>query len=444
MSLTLRSSGWRLDAVHGPDMTLSLPVTTSVRPRPRMVASLIAGRGGFRVANQLSVVALAVVWGTQTFGAYANAVGVCAWLIFVSAGAEKAALKLAPRHPRLTRDIVAQVILIACVPLAAALISLAAALLVAGAAAATVYLAAAAVSSCTGLLLVVAGLHRLSGRPGYDVAAFLVAAASIGVITTLTWALDLQPLAQLLMILAVSLTLLAMLLAALPANWRPGHRRRRGVVTKHVLQSSFLLGANDILDAAGISIVFAILAISGRTAQSGPLLLALIAAGAVGSLLVFLLRLAQPSVSLRQRGRGGQAGRRRAALLLQWAQWLGLAVAIALAVAVVVATTSGDGSALSSTGALAVLVVAEILMFAVVSYAVFLVENTDHKVLKVTASAALVGFGATVGLGAALAWFGAAGALGAVVVGLAVKATVLRHWLGTSRLGGTRRLGHTI
>lgn len=419
-------------------MTISPPVPTSALLRPRMVVSLIVGRGGFRVASQLAAVALAVVWGEQTFGVYANVVGVSTWLIFVSAGAEKAALKLVPRHPRLGKDIVAQVIFIASLPLAAVLVSLAAAMLVAGGSTPTLYLAAAAVSSSTGLLLVVAGLHRLLGRSGYDVAAFVVAAVAIGVITTLTWVWDLQPLGQLLMILAVSLTSLAVLLAALPAEWIRGPRRNRGVVAKHVLRSSFLLGANDILDAAGVATVFAVLAVSGRTAQSGPLLLALIAAGAFGSLLVFLLRLAQPGVSLRLRGRGAVAGRRRASLLLQLAQWSGLAVAVALGVAVALTTTSGNRTALSSTTALAVLVVVEITMFAVVSYAVFLVENTDNKVLKVTASAALVGFGATVGLGVALApWFGAAGALGAVVLGMAVKATVLRHWLRTTRLRRT-------
>lgn len=419
-------------------MTIAPPVTSSAPLRPRTVVSLIAGRGGFRLASQLAAVALAVVWGEQTFGAYANVVGVSAWLIFVSAGAEKAALKLVPRHPRLGKDIVWQVIFLASLPLAAVLILLAAALLVAGGSTPTLYLAAAAVSSSTGLLLVVAGLHRLMGRSGYDVAAFVVAAVAICIITTLTWILDLQPLGQLLMILTVSLMTSAVLLAALPAEWTRGPRRNRGVVAKHVLRSSFLLGANDILDAAGVATVFAVLAVSGHTAQSGPLLLALIAAGAVGSLLVFLLRLAQPGVSLRQRGRGAEAGRRRAAVLLQVAQWSGLAVAVALGVAVALTITSGTRTALASTSALAVLVVAEIVMFAVVSYAVFLVENTDHKVLRVTASAALVGFGATVGLGGVLApWFGAAGALGAVVLGMAVKATVLRQWLPTARSAGT-------
>src|SRR5262245_17171770 len=76
-------------------------VTGPPRIRLRTLASLLAGRGTFRLTQLTSTVVLLPLWGTARYGVYAGAVATTSWIIsLLLAGPEKTVLKLLPRAPR--------------------------------------------------------------------------------------------------------------------------------------------------------------------------------------------------------------------------------------------------------------------------------------------------------------------------------------------------------
>ncbi|GGT01184.1 hypothetical protein ACFFV7_30960 [Nonomuraea spiralis] len=423
-------------------------------PRPAAMVRLLAGRGAFRAGTQVAAAAPATVWDGPAFGHYAAALGLCAWLLLVADAPEKAALKTLARVSRIGPAVARLTLVMAAAPVLVLLAVLVPVAVTAPLSAATLYLAAGAWSACTGLLMAVSGLHRVRGRPALDSTAFGASGGVVLAVTAATLWIGWPPQAHLLLVLAGMVAVTCAALAALPRDWlRPppspaavggagggggavgggvgggvggeGGRRR---LLRPMVRATWLLGVADLCDTLCFAVVYLVLAVSGRTDQSGVLYLALLPAVAVCQLAIYLLRVAQPATSRRLRGPGGRAGRARAVRLLRRAERAGAAVAAVLACAAPLAwTRADDGVPVAVLGALVGVV---LVLFLTVMYAAYLVENTNNDVLAVTSAGAFAGLVATVLLGVAVVpWLGAAGGVAALALAVPVKAHVMRRML---------------
>ena len=394
---------------------------------------LLAGRSAFRAAGQLMTVVLALAWGAGTYGAFANALGVCVWLVFLPTAAEKAALKLLPRSGVLAPDVARLAVRTAAVPAAvpgAFLLAAVAATAATGWPGATVelYLASATWFVATGALMTLSGLHRLQGRPGLDARAFGIAAAVIAVVTTVTALAHLRPERHLLLLVAGVAPVVAASLLALPPTWRRGRGRRR--LLPVFGRSMVLLGLTELVDAVALAVLYVLLAASGRIGESGPLYLTMLPFGVLCSFVLYLLRLRQPDTSRRLRGTGAAAGRAQALRLLRRVERVGGPVALGVgAAAIVTVTVAGTGLGTTQLFAvLAVLGLLETSCYLAVLYASYLLENTTGAVLVRTGNSALVRLAVAVVAGVLLVpRAGAAGAYLALVVSLVVHAGLLRR-----------------
>jgi hypothetical protein len=387
---------------------------------------IIAGRGAARAAVQFAMVALLPVWGVDEFGRYAAAIGTFFWLVLLVTAMEKAALTVLPRTRLTTGRITRMLLARAAVPLA---VTAAVALLLAPLGETPALYAAAAVwAAGQGLLSVLATLHRMDGRPGRDSAAFLALAGWVVIASGLAVAGLLRPYAYLLTLIAGVLLDCFVLALGIPAlRGRSPRPRRRlgGLLNRRVL----LLGLSDVADSCSGSVLYLVIAFAGRPADSAALYLALLVSGALCGLCLLLLRLRQPVTSLRLRGLGGEAGRRRAGRVAGWAAAVtGGAVALALAGVLAAGLSNVDGLAAvgASRLALGTAVAVEMTVFCAVLYAVNLLENTNGAALTVTSSASLLGLATTaVAAVAAIPVLHAVGALLALVTGLAAKSGML-------------------
>jgi hypothetical protein len=376
---------------------------------------LITGRGASRITSQVAPLMLLPVWGSTTFAHYANAVGVCSWMVYLSAGAEKAALKLIPRSRKLTGELVRLVLGISALPLMVGLVSMA---FVPSGSAVRLYLAAGSWSIANGLLMVVAGLHRLRGRPHHDAAIFVSLSVAILGITGLAWWLDLSPLQVLLALALVATGLAIGYVLALPPHWLLDRAGRRP--TRIVVRSVWLLGVADLLGGLSGAVCYAALALAGRTRESSSLYVAMLVCTGFGALVGYLLRVAQPRMSLRLRGSGSAAGRVRAVGFLRAGIIGGVVLAAALPAAFVLDVPA--------VPLLVAIVLFEIPIYAAVTYAAYLMENTDGRALALTSSSAAAGLVVCVALAVVLVPpFGAAGALAALALSYAARAAVLRQ-----------------
>lgn len=410
---------------------MTAPATTSpaaAPPRPAVVLRLLAGRGVFRLAVQLMGLVLITAWGARDYGRFANALGLMTWLNFVPAAAEKSALKSLPRLHR-TRDAVAALaVRLAAVPVLAVLVATAVALVVAPRSDAALYLTAAAWSISGGLLMTVSGLHRLRDKSTLDALAFAAGSVVVGVVTCVTWAVRWPPETHLAVLLGGILVILGTSVALLPRPWLrgggvPGHR-----LLPAFGRSTVLLGLTELLDVISTSVVFAVLALSGRTTDSGPFYLALLVSSAFCSLLYYQLKLHQPAASRRMRGTGAAAGRARAVSLLRLVERAGIAVVVLLGAGLAIPGTRALLTAEDAYVVLGVLVLAETALYAIGLYAGFLIENTNSKVLTLTSGTAVVSLVATAVAAALLVpVLGPVGGFAALVLALAVKAAVLRR-----------------
>ena len=405
-----------------------MTVASSAPPRLSVMVRLAAGRGVFRLASQLMAVALAVVWGAESFGRFANALGLCAWLLFVPTAAEKAALKVLPRMRFLTADVARLVVRLAAAPVLALLAAAAVALAVDPHGTVTLYLVTATWSAATGLLMTVSGLQRLLGRPMRDAGAFGAMTAVVLAGTAVTWVVGWSPTTHLTLLLAGLLAVIAWSLAALPRDWVLGARSERTLLPA-LGRSTWLLGLSELLDVAALSTVYLVLAVSGQTTDSGPLYLAVLVASMAGSLVLYQLKLYQPATSARLRGTGGAGGRARTFRLLRAAERAGLAFTVVMA-ALVAVPAGRDLLTTESYVVLGAILAVEVAVSTVVMYANFLLENTNSSVLRLTSVAAFAGLAATALIALAVVpWLGAAGGLAALVLAAAVKARVLRGLL---------------
>lgn len=402
-------------------------------PRPLMILRLLAGRGAYRVGVQAMSVALITVWGMDTYGHFANALGLCMWLLFVPTAAEKAALKLLPRTHRLRPAVASMTLRIAATPLAVLLVPLVIAVVVAPDSKATLYLTAACWQLCSGLLMTVSGLHRLRGRPALDATAFGVAAALIAGVTATTWLLSWSPHRHLLVLLIGLTVIMCVTGFAIPRAWVRGEGSPKRRLFPAFGRSTVLLGLTEILDSITVSVVFLVLAASSQMAASGPFYLVMMASGVICSVLVYQLKLHQPVTSARLRGKGAAAGRERAYTLLRTTELGGLAFGALLVVGLAipglrVALQADLG--ITTWALLAVLVSVEIALSILLLYAGFLLENTNSKILKLTAASAIVRLVATTAFALLLVpSLGATGGVASIGLAIAVGAFVLRRLL---------------
>ncbi|MFC4852546.1 hypothetical protein [Actinophytocola glycyrrhizae] len=405
-----------------------MTLASTAPPRLSVMVRLAAGRGVFRLTSQLMAVALAVVWGAESFGQFANAMGLCAWLLFVPTAAEKAALKVLPRMRFLTAHVARLVVRLAAVPVLALVAAFVVAVVASPHGTVTLYLVTAAWSAAGGLLMTVSGLHRLRGRPMLDAAAFGAMTAVVLAGTAVTWVTGWSPTAHLSLLLVGLLAVTGYSLAALPRDWVLGAGSDRRLLPA-LGRSTWLLGLSELLDVAALSTVYLVLALTGRTTDSGPMYLAVLVASMVGSLALYQLKLYQPATSARLRGTGGAGGRARTFRLLRTAERGGLAFAVIVAVLAAFPGTRAVLTAESYTVLGAILAV-EVAVSTLVIYANFLLENTNSSVLTLTSAAAVVGLAATALIALAVVpWLGVAGGLTALVLAAAVKAGTLRRLL---------------
>jgi len=413
--------------VTGSSSVVAAPAGTAP-PRPAVVLRLLAGRGVFRLAVQVMGLVLITAWGAFDYGRFANALGLMTWLNFVPAAAEKSALKCLPRL-RLTRDAVAALaVRLAAVPVLVVLAGTVVVLVVAPRSGAALYLTAAAWSISGGLLMTVSGLHRLRGKSTLDALAFTAGSLVVAVVTGVTWAVRWSPETHLTLLLGGILGILGASVALLPRPWLrgggvPGHR-----LLPAFGRSTVLLGLTELLDVISTSVVFAVLALSGRTTDSGPFYLALLVSSAFCSLLYYQLKLHQPAASRRMRGTGAAAGRARAVALLRLVERAGIAVVVLLGAGLAIPGTRASLTAEDAYVVLGLLVLVETALYATGLYAGFLIENTNSKVLTLTSGTAVVSLVATAAAAALLVpVLGPVGGFAALVFALAVKAAVLRR-----------------
>ncbi|MGX1774150.1 hypothetical protein ACWIGW_18705 [Nocardia brasiliensis] len=390
-------------------------------PAPATVLSLLAGRGGFRLAYHGIALVLLAIWGTDQFAVYASAVGATAWIALLSSGPEKSVLKLVPRLRCTGAVVVRTAVLTSAVPLVLALLVSA----VTAGSAFVVYPLAAAWSAGLGLLTVVVAVHRGAGCPQRDSHGFLLLAAAMVAAVGAGAAAGLSPAGQLTVLLAVTLGVAGWSARGLPSlTVRP----RRGTATA-IVRAELLLGLYEPLGSAAVGVLYAALALSGQRASSTTLYVALLVSSVVGSGTLYLLRIYQPVSSLRLRGSGARVGIGVARRLLV-AALLGSVLAVALAGKVTAAVL------------VAVLLGFEIPVHALVSLALFLLENTGRRELTVAAVGAATQFAAVV-LGAAVLVpaHGPPGALAALVASYAVLAASTLPRLSRASRAVARRRG---
>ncbi|MFE9581049.1 hypothetical protein ACFYO1_32065 [Nocardia sp. NPDC006044] len=356
--------------------------TSATLPAARTVVSLVAGRGGFRIAYHGIALGLLATWGADVFAVYASAVGATAWIALLSSGPEKAVLKLVPRLPRTAAAVVRTALLTAAVPLAIAVLLM----VVTAGSPAVIYPLAAAWSAGVGLMTVVVAVHRAAGRPARDSLGFAVLAVLLAASVVLAAAGALSPVGELALLVLVTFGVAAWSARGAAPVASLLARPRRGV-TGAVLRAELMLGLYEPLGSAGVGVLYAVLALSDQRGSSTTLYLALLISSVVGSLTLYLLRIYQPVSSLRLRGAGGRAGTDLARRLLTAALISGV-LGCAL-----VALLAGN---LSATALIALLLCFEIPIHAVVSLALFILENAGRRELTIAAASAATQFGAVV------------------------------------------------
>jgi hypothetical protein len=360
---------------------------------PGLLLSLVAGRGAWRVAINLSNVGLLAAWGAAAFAGYASAVGrTVALVALVSCGVEKAALKLLPRA-RAARPLLVAALLAICCLLALPFLAWAAVAVIWGRPGTEpLQLAVVPLQALLGLNLVLVALARALGRPRHDPANFLALAATLLLLTAMALAFGLPPLGVVLGELAAVVALDVALLRALPVAPRfAGLPRRRGLL-RGLLRTMALIGAYDLAVAASASLVFVALGASRFRGESGLLLLVVSLWSLLFNGFAYLLRVYQPQVSVALSRPGGVDGRRHALRLARLAAagvagWAGL---------LAVAALLGGGlpavlRELPLSLAAALVLLPRLPVVALAGGAAYLLENADRGSLRLAATAAAGG-----------------------------------------------------
>jgi hypothetical protein len=406
----------------------------TVRVRFSLLVSLIAGRGSWRLAFIGANALLLSIWGAVRYADFASAMGTSTVLIpLVSAGVEKASLKLVPRARRSRPWLAGALLVIACAVALPVLAWFALGWLLGRGSNGPLQLVAGTFTSLLGVNVLLVALQRALGRPLRDVQSYVGLAAALLGAAGLAAVLPLSPIGVLLLMVAFLAVLNLWLLRSLRPAPRLRGLRRRTALLRCASGTAAMMSGHDLAAGATISLVFAALAGSRFHTQSAYLYLVVNAWAPVVAGFNYLLRVFQPQVSLALAG-GVAAARRRARRLagLVLGGW-GIAAAVV-----------AGGAALGAAGvlhwpprlplvvALAVLLVARGALFATGSGAVYLLENGDGRTLRLVAVAAGCGFAAVVAVVFPLV--GRFGAVGAVLT-LSAYDLVLASGL----LLGTRR-----
>ncbi|MEU7874333.1 hypothetical protein [Dactylosporangium sp. NPDC049140] len=412
--------GPELAAAGAPAATGPPPASSSLLPRGairgRLILSLLAGRGGYRVATVLSNVLLLAAWGEAGFAGYALVMGGFTAVLYLTAfGVEKSALTLLPRVRRVRGELTAVFVALSAGPGLLALIGIGGYGLATGKP--PMWLLAGALAVGLGLNQVLVGLHRALGRPWRDVANHGVLVAAVAAATGGAL-LGLGPTG----VLAVLLTAVAVLdLALLPGLAARPRGLRRPAMLRPAAGTAVLMSAGELAAAGTVSAVFLVLDHTGRAGQSGPLYLAVSASALLANAFGYLLRIVQPHVSLAlHRSRAERPAARRAArglrlLALAGPPWVVAATATA-------AWGYDRGPAVVLGG----LYLACLPVFFGLGSVNFLLENGDRHTLRRTAIGSATGLaGAVLAALVLVPWLGAPGAIAAMATGDLVHAAVL-------------------
>lgn len=386
-----------------------------VRPvGPGLLLSLVAGRGAWRVAINLSNVGLLAAWGAAVFAGYASAVGRTVALIpLVSCGVEKAALKLLPRARVARPLLVAAFLGVGCLLALPFLAWVAAEAVWRRSGTAPLQLAVVPLQALLGLNLVLVGLARALGRPRHDPLNFLSLAAVLLLLTAMAMTLGLPPFGVVLAELAAVAALDVALLRALPVAPRfAGLLRRRGLL-RGLLRTMALIGAYDVAVGASLSLVFVTLSATRFRGESGLLLLVISLWSLLFNGFAYLLRVFQPQLSVALGRAGGTQARQHALRLARLAAagvaaWVGLLGVAALLGGGLPAVLRDLPLPLAA----ALVLLPRLPVLALAGGATWLLENADPGSLRLAATAAAAGLAGVAILAVLLVpWLGAPGAI---------------------------------
>jgi O-antigen/teichoic acid export membrane protein len=387
---------------------------------PKLVASLVGARMGYRGTVLLANVVLAGAWGSTGYAGYAAAMGGAAFLNpIASLGIEKCALKLIPRARHIVARLIGVFVALAAVLLLVSLVILAVLLL--GRSDSTLLPGLAGLwAICTGGNQVLVGLSRAVGRPGRDVANHLVLAVALAGLTV-AGVMGTPPTT----FLALYVLTLIVLNVALLAGLRPDFAGlRRTTLVRAAVGTSALMAVADVVGGVSISLLFLALSVTGSQAESGGLYLAVIASSVLLNAFAYLLRILQPQVSR------GLHQRDLTSIIDTLARWLRLLVltgvpylSIALGVALLLFRDMGGPGVL-------ILYAACVPILFLMGSVNYLMENATPEALRATAHGAAVSLAAMGALAFAIVpWAGALGAVTVLGCGEIVHAAIVLRWL---------------
>jgi len=410
------------DAVAAPVVNYQLRVRTLV--------SLAAGRGSFRLAQLAATVILLPLWGQTRYGVYAAAVTTFTWIIpLLQSGPEKTVLKLLPRAPRTGPPIVEALTgLLWCLIIAMPL-TFGITLALGQRHTAAVYVGVSATAVGSGSTLLLAGLHRVTGRPWFDArSAFALSAVQVALIALA--AAGLGPLGYVIGMVAGQTLVNAVLLTHLP---RPSLRiRARRGFARRVVWTIVLMGGPEVCLYMTTSVLFAIIAATRWSGEVAQLFAVSIVWTAGLTLLIYTLRVYAPMASLRLLGRGGVTGRARASRLARWALivdvlWIVAFAGVASQVNLTAVAVSDHAFILwaAISGSRTPAIVLTVL-------AGYLLENSDARSTRVTGTVAVANLLVASAIGAYAIprwgglWIGLS-VLGAEMVGAVILIAMVRH-----------------
>jgi hypothetical protein len=379
----------------------------------RALVGLLAGRAVVRTTFSLAPLMVRPSWTDAEFSAYAGAMARFVFLVPVLGGiVEKSALKLVPRSRRAAGPLVA--VYLGLLALAGA--GGAAWVAVAGATATDtrLVLLAGAAAVVLGANQALVALHRGAGRVWVDMAdqGAVFAALAAGLVAVVrfdappetflaTWAA---------LVGVVDLVVLAGLLRATPPR-----RRLAGRLVRFVGADAALQGSTDLVVGVSVAAVYGALAVTGHEGELADLFVVLSLATMLTTGYTYLMRVVQPSVSVRQRAR-------RSGPALAGPLWRP-ATLVATATALLAVTAAGRvavraGWAPGATWWLVAVFVATVPVLSAVAGLNFLFENGDAASLRTTVRGAVAGAAGVAALAVPLtAMAGAAGALAALAAG---------------------------
>jgi hypothetical protein len=347
-------------------------------PAARVVVTLLAGRGVFRLAFYAAGLGLLALWGEDEFARYATATGAVAWLsALLAGGVEKAGLALIPRPDGAALPRLFAVLAVApLVVLTGGWLVLAAF----GSPEPLVRYAAAAALTCgTGSCAVLVALYRLRGIPYLDALAYLTLAGIYAAVVAMVAATQLNALAVLTVLVVavvmVNAGLLAGLWRQLPTTWPTWP------VGLAATRASAVLGTAEVLSTVSVSVLYALFALAGDAADIGLFYTLAVVSSVVSVAWAYLLRLVQPALVGWLVRVGSAVGWRWASRVLDATVLLGIPGAVALLIAV---WSRGGGFGLAVTAQ-----VLEIFLAIPAMAAAVILENIDAAGRRWSAAGAL-------------------------------------------------------